>query len=305
MLAIGTSSEVAGYPIGALLGIGVWGALLTFALVSFLTRRADRPAEVTSWARSHGVRLTARTRPLVRYYVSLAITCRGIGAVGAMYLGYVVDRAFGVDTSSGAGWWTWVIGGWAVGALWAQHQVAPSPAAPATASLTPRRLADYLPVGLRWAPAGALGLMAGSTIAMRALTHAEAPDTFPLPSWTSLGGRVLAAALVAAAVALAEQRIVGRRQAVLEPDLLAADDAVRTSAIHQVAGAGTAMICTLGLANHAAVIEVPWIDVPGAFSVLPITFLVLALFSWRSFAYRAWRVRRSDLADRPPDPVPT
>lgn len=301
MLAIGWDSEVAGYPVGGIVAATLYGALLTFALISFLTRRAHRPTEVTTWARARGVRLTARTRPLVRAYVSLSITCRGIGAVGGIYLGYAFDRAFGVDTSSGAQWWTWVIGGWTAGALWAQHQVTATRTAPSAASLTPRRLADYLPRALHWAPAAAAAVVAATTaVAWMAADRRSGPSEPPPPSWGSLATRVLFAALLAGAVALAEQRIVGRRQAALEPDLLAADDAIRNSAIHQVAGAGTAMIFTLGIANLTAE---PFSGGPLPLALVPVGFMALAFFSWQYVAYRAWRVRRSDATASPADAV--
>lgn len=304
VLIIGADHDVAGYSILGVLLVAVGWALVAAALIALLTRRAHKPAEVKDWARSYGVRLTDRSWPLVRYYVQLAITCRAVGAVGAIYVGYLFDRALGVDSSSGAGWWTWVIGGWAVGAVWAQHQVAPSPATPAVASLTPRNLADYLPAGLRWAPAAALGLVVWSTLVIRGVAVADEPTTHQLPSWWSLGGRLMVAALVAGAVALAEHRIVGRRQPVLGADLLAADDAIRTSAIHQVAGAGTAVICTLGLANIAMVTAIPLVDFPPALAFLPVPLFLLTVASWRYFAYRAWRVRRSDATGRATEPVP-
>lgn len=282
--------QVASRPLWLILIAGPYTVLQTMAVIWFLTYGATKPGEVATWAESYRLRLTHGNVALVRGYVRLAITVRVVGGVAGAYLGYLTDRAFGVDSSAGAGFWTWVVGGWLIGALWAQRQVAAPTAGTGVASLTPRRLSDYLPGGLRWAPLAATLFIVASTIAIRVTFE---PDVVGLstPSTATLVIGLTTCALVTGLVRLTEAHIIGQRQAPSAADVLAADEAIRTSTVHQVAGAGTAMICTMGISlwfamsDHAASMS--------ATAPIPILLTVGAFVSWRYFTYRSWQVRRS------------
>lgn len=174
--------------------------------------------------------------------------------------------------------------------MWAQRQVAAPTAGSGIASLTPRRLEDYLPAGLRWAPAAATVIVGVSMAAIRATYRPDIAGTATSSASILLAGLVTCV-LITGLVRATEGHIIGQRQVPGADDVLAADEAIRTSTIHQVAGAGTAMICTTGISlwfamsNKATSLS--------ATVAIPILLAMGALVAWRSFTYRAWQVRRS------------
>lgn len=127
-------------------------------LIGLFARKADDPREVVSWARAYRVTITSANRPSIVWFVRASITLRVLGAVSGLILGSFFDHALVLRTSTGFGFWVWILLGWVAGALWAESRVLPRSVAPA-ASLVPRRVGDYLPAGLRWAPAAAAVLV--------------------------------------------------------------------------------------------------------------------------------------------------
>lgn len=87
---------------------------------------------------------------------------------------------------------------------------------------------------------------------------------------------------------------MSRRQPALRADQLAADDAIRTSAAHQLVGGGTAVVLCLGavLAGTVASSSRPLDDLGGVLVPMGFGLWIAALVSWRYYTYRAWRVRR-------------
>jgi hypothetical protein len=130
-------------------------------------------------------------------------------------------------------------------------------------------------------------------VALLALAGLVAPD--PAPSAAALGLAVVGAAGVAAAVHLAVRAVVARRQPSEPADIVAADDAIRASAVHQLAGGGTAAI--LLVAAQVAWATAHAYDGPGWIGAATTTILLLgALVAWRWSAYRQWQVRRGAAA---------
>jgi len=79
----------------------------------------------------------------------------------------------------------------------------------------------------------------------------------------------------------------------MEPELLAVDDAVRSSTIHHLSGAGTAaIVCISGYLISLQTEAVPRLPF-GLRGWLPLVPLVAALISWRYWSFRPWRVGRS------------
>lgn len=266
--------------------------------VLLFTSRASRPEELDAWARSYGLVLTAGNRPAVTYYVRLVIITRVVGAAAGIMLGAAFDAAFGLHTSAAPGFWAWLIGGWTFGAWWAERELRWPPGSGA-ASLLPRRTADYLPGRLRAAPYVALAVV----VALAAFaTLAPGVDPVqqqrrgyaPAISGAYLLALVAAAAAVAALTKLTVWRTVSRRQPPLAPDQLAADDAIRTSAAHQLTGGGTAVVLCIGATLAGTLSWAP--TTPYALSgPMGLAFWGLwlaGLISWRYYTYRAWRVRR-------------
>ncbi|MGK2948865.1 MAG: hypothetical protein ACSLFP_09845, partial [Acidimicrobiales bacterium] len=209
------------------------------------------------------------------------------------------DDATGLDTSAGPGFWTWIAIGWVTGSCWAAFRLTRSPAgARPVASLTLRQLGDYLPRPLIAAPAiGAATVMAiaavGLAIGDPAPVPAGAiPQGLPLRTDVLIGAAVGAAGAAALAM-LAARAIVARPQPARHAELLAADDAIRSSALHHVTAGSTAAL--LLVASQLAYGALYAHDVAfGLRMLVPFVLAIAALVVW-GFTRAAWRVRRPAL----------
>ncbi len=223
----------------------VFTFIFAAALVGWFTwpaSRANWPVEVVQWAQGHALQLTLRNRAMVVYYVRLSITLRVIGGVGGLVIGALFDDATGLDTSSGAGFWIWIVLGWLVGASWAEYRLTRPPSTGHAASLTPREVLDYLPARLYAAPMVAAGVAVLLAAIGLLAPDPAAPPLHPLPPTAGLVLGALGAILIAVLIRLAVRAVVARRQPTGPPDIVAADDAIRASAVHNLAGGGTAAI---------------------------------------------------------------
>jgi hypothetical protein len=268
---------------------GAFSLLLITSVIGWATRNVDRPEAIDLWARTRGVHLTAHNTALLRWYVPLAGTLRVVGAVSGAVIGSLADRALGLDTSAGAGFWAWVALGWVSGGWWAAEQVARSlPPADGAALLVARTSSDYAPGIARWGPFGAAALLLATAIGAAMATGTR--------SWA------LASTVVAVGVPLLQlhlaHRVVGRRQPAAHPDVIAADDAIRSATLHLL-GAGT----TAALLLAAAAL---WLGVGdqvrglpfGARGWLPLALLLGAYVTSTYLANRPWRVRRDPAPGR-------
>ena len=276
----------------------VFTFIFAAALVGWFTwpaSRANWPVEVIQWAQGHALQLTPRNRAMVVYYVRLSITLRVIGGVGGLVLGALFDDATGLDTSSGAGFWIWIVLGWLVGASWAEYRLTRPPSTGHAASLTPREVLDYLPARLYAAPAVAAGVAVLLAAIGLVAPDPAAPALHPLPPTAGLVLGALGAILIALLIRLAVRAVVARRQPTGPPDVVAADDAIRASAVHNLAGGGTAAILLIS-SQLAFSVFAPRSGV-GGLSVWLAALLALAAFvAWRWSAYHCWRVRRTTTA---------
>lgn len=277
---------------GALV-VAILGALAL--LVASMVRRSSDAAKVRAWTAAYDLELTDRNRYTVLSFVELSTTIRVIGGFAGIPVGLLVDDVTGLRTTDGGTWVAWVIGGWTLSALWAGREFR-WPPGDGVASLLPRRTADYLPARLRLAPLLPVLVTAGLALSARQrLTTADLAPT-PWPATAHLAAVVGLTALIAIATTAAIARTVGRRQPPLHPDVLAADDAIRTNVAHQVAGGGTAVGFVVA-ARLATSLGTPPAGVGGSavpFAAVLVLWLA-AIVSWRLSTYRAWRVRR-DLA---------
>jgi hypothetical protein len=267
-------------------GAVFFGGLTAMLVFAVATRNVDDPREVTVWARSHGVELTAANIGLVRYFVRLVVVLRVVGGLGGWLIGSLVDDALAWHTADGGGAYIWALCGWMVGAWWADRAVATPvrPGSGAGAWLASRRVSDYLPWPLRWLPA--VGALLAVVLAAAAVVEpARGVDT---ARW-ELVGLAATAVVIAALAALGQRSVVARPQPAVVPDRLAADDAVRATAIHHLGGGATA--ATLLIAS-ALSLQPAW----GGVEELRIGLLFVSFFgalvAWRYGAFRGWRVRR-------------
>ena len=180
----------------------VFTFIFAAALVGWFTwpaSRANWPVEVVQWAQGHALQLTLRNRAMVVYYVRLSITLRVIGGVGGLVIGALFDDATGLDTSSGAGFWIWIVLGWLVGASWAEYRLTRPPSTGHAASLTPREVLDYLPARLYAAPVVAAGVAVLLAAIGLLAPDPAAPPLHPLPPTAGLVLGAIGAILIAVA----------------------------------------------------------------------------------------------------------
>jgi hypothetical protein len=257
-------------------------------VVGWGTRRVRRPEATVLWARAHGLTLTAANAALARWYVLLAGTLRVVGAVSGALVGSLADRAFGIDTSAGTGFWMWASIGWVSGGWWAWRQVADAlPAAP-TARLVPRHLPDYAPLAARWGPA------AGGTVLAVAAIATAMVDT--RSTWTTIA--VLVAAIAPVAAHRGAMAVVDHRQPAADEDLVAADDAIRSSTIHLVGAGSCTALLLAAVALWQTAID-PTRPLPyGIRGWLPLAVVLAAYVTARYLTNRPWRVRRQSATGR-------
>lgn len=266
----------------------VTGALL---VGWFSGGRHDESTE--QWANSHGVRVGPAEMPFVRWYRTLDLTLRVIGGVAGVVIGSATDRAFGIDSSSGVLFWGWVMAGWTLGAAWAERRLV-RPGEAGAASLVPRRVVDYLGRPLLWAPAAtAVVTTVGASIG--ALITYDAPHARTWEAWSdrSLASAPIASALIALGALGLQRSVVARPQPVMSPGLVAADDAIRSTAVHRIgAGALAAELCVLTALVLAIVM--PLGSAPlGLRGWLPAVPFVAGVLAWRYWSFWPWRVQRT------------
>jgi len=213
--------------------------LITTAVGALFVVAAARPAServLTRFAALHDLALTDANRAVVAAYLRRAHLLRTLGA----WLGIVVSMLVTGLTRDrlDVGGWELVLLGYLAGAAVAEVGVPrPWPPGPRRAALAPRRVASYLPrwtLPARWA----LVLVAGALAGWYAAAWAPGARQGLV---VGVVGRFAVCAAVAVGSELLLRAVVRRRQPVVDADLLAADDAIRTSSLHALAAASTAI----------------------------------------------------------------
>jgi hypothetical protein len=255
---------------------------------------APRPGQVLAWAEVYGLELTAANRPVVERYLRRTKRLRTIGALGGLVfsIGFTAATQGRAANSLGGNGLLLAAAGYVLGALVAEALLSqPERRLARAASLEPRTLSQYLPGYAIWAQR-VLPVLAVVLVPVYAALEGQASSRLPgLPQFVAV-----AAGLVAAGLALEgiERMIVRRAQPVVAPDLLLADEAIRASSIHAMAGAGNALLL-LGLAyllstlvTATSIRALSW-----TFGILSFVALGLALSSWIDLGHpRSWRMRR-------------
>ena len=173
--------------------------------------------------------------------------------------------------------------GWFVGALVAEIRLARTSFGPRrAASLTARVPVMYLP-RLAWWLVPALAV-ASVALAGYASVRAGAPD----PTVWLLGG---AAVVIAVVVNRVQARVLRRPQPVEAPDVVAADDAIRSRSLHVLTGGGATLVlyCVLGQLVVAA--DLAGDAAAGLRGLATLGFFVVPVVGW-AMATAHWRVVR-------------
>ncbi|HEV3097425.1 MAG TPA: hypothetical protein VG104_09790 [Candidatus Dormibacteraeota bacterium] len=288
-----------------LLAFLIWqtpgAALLLWGL--FVGVRPPSERSLGRWAARYGLALTAANQSLVAAYRrrtrSLQLVGAGVGWLAVASFDAVTGLSiplFGVGFLA-------TMAGYFLGAVVAETTFLRPFGAPSgirSAVLVPRDLLDYLPSLSIWALRGLPLVMIGL-----AVVYVVMPKLPPNPGDPSLAFVIgIAAFLTILAVGVDQilRTIVGRPQPVIAADLVAADDALRASSIHVLAGASIAMLLVgiggalfwLGYATPASALSQP-VDFIGTIVIL------LSIASWVVLGHpRSWRVRHGNqLASTP------
>lgn len=202
-------------------------------------RAAVSRARLNAFARRQGLTITAGNGNLVIRYLATTRRWRATGLIAGLLFSFgwaLRQDAVRVDSLT-------LFAGWFAGALVAEFRLARAPFGPRrAASLSPRVPTSYLP-RTAWAllPASAaisLGVGVSTVVAVL-----RGQSVGPLAA--VLCGTAIAVAGVVLAV---QRRVLNRPQRIDEPDVLAADNAVRSRSLHVLAGGGTSVVlyCVLG-----------------------------------------------------------
>jgi len=284
--------------------VAVAMACLWLAVAAVLAaRRPLAPAELATWASGHGLEglPDRRLEPAARYLRRSRLS-RTVGGAVPFVAGTVAPALWAATRGLPAPWPLALFGvrswlaGYLAGVLVAEYRWArPRSGVVRSAALVPRRLGDYLPFR-------AVAGMRLAALAVAALV--------PLLAWGPLtpvpvrelvlggrGGALATAALaltVAAAVELAVRRLVGRPQPAADPEELAIDDALRSTSVHAVAGAGLAFVL-LSLSVQVGLVAANLGGGPGRTAVVALSWscAAAAVAAWARVGHpRRWAMRR-------------
>jgi hypothetical protein len=263
---------------------GLW-AVFPVAL-AVLALRPVSARELARFTNRYGLELELETSTAVTRSVRRGRTGRLAGAALGLSL-YPALSAFGVGIPSQSVVYGLV--GYLVGAFVTSLVPGALVEEVRQASLVPRRPRDYLPRIALVTPAVAVVV---STLAV--ITYVVEPRRTVVNFYGSPDG-LAAAAIAAAATFIAIRVVVARPQPLTTPGLVAVDDAVRTQAVHTLAGSGIAVAlfgtgaCLLQMGGYAAP---GWLHITGI--VAGACAFAGALYAWM-FRSAGWRVDRTML----------
>jgi hypothetical protein len=269
--------------------------LIPGLILAVVLRRAYTEVDdafVEEWARAHGLTLTTGNRPGVRRYLHRARVLRTWGAVVGLVLPSVIGAAFHSQAAADLLLFL-VFAGYLAGAVYAEVAlVRRVPGERRQAALTPRELEDYLPRRMlltqRWlaVPAG-VGVVGALLLGYHRVNYGTAS---PRVSAVVLGAVAVATSL---GLERLERWLVQRPQPLTAPDLIAADDAIRSQSVHSVAGSGMAIVLlclsgvlwALGRSDAQFLRWTAWAPA--------VACLMASVIACQYYGHRAWRVRRA------------
>ncbi|HJR19374.1 MAG TPA: hypothetical protein VJ922_06620 [Actinomycetota bacterium] len=256
------------------------------------------------WSKAHGVTINEANREVVKRYLLHGRRMRTAGALGG-YLGYTI---YGMVTHDELpfGWITATFGGYLLGAAAAEiWTLRPQPGRVRAASLAPRKLTDYVPgfavVGLRLVPVLTVLAVATWPLVRDAADNrrgsfyigetgrgAEA-DIGSVIGWT------IASVILALFIEATARRIVRRPQPVVSGAHIDVDDAIRSTALHGLFGAGLALLLgslARNLSELQGFLNPDWVQMP--FVVVMVFAAVATPFAWLYLGIdQPWIVRRN------------
>lgn len=213
---------------------------LPLFLIVGVAMRSLRPIgdeQADEFALLSGIEATDDSRPLIRRYLASSRRLRLLLVLGAVLLPVVARNVW---DGGPAGGYTALLGACLVGTIWAEVRLSRPEGPVRTALLRTRRVGDYLGRPLLWSPS-VVGALAAATWAGVTTLAARHPNRVDRATPTEIVIGLVFAAAVPAVVIAAQRWIVSRPQPVVEPGLVAADDAIRAASVRFIAAVGTAM----------------------------------------------------------------
>jgi hypothetical protein len=260
-----------------LVAITVLGA--TFVGLALVIEAPVAPARVQVFARQYGLRLTTANASAVMRYLGTTRRWRVFGAVAGLALGAGAGLSrHSVELSFGYGFM-----GWFAGAVVAEWRVGLAPAGTRrSAALSPRRQRDYARPHVALTPA-----LSGLAVVALAVLDLVVDDSLARREAVMV---LLAAAAAVAAVGVVVQRhVLSRpRPADLDPSVLHADDVIRRTSLHVVAGSVTALLWGFG----AGLVLLSPVGHPGVTQVGLVVAAAGAVLGWLVAASEPRSTRR-------------
>lgn len=266
------------------------------AAIGLYVRGHIRRWRPDAWARDMGLALTPRNEALVRSYLTRTRTFRAVGALVPLVAPSIYSAVAGEPPPEpfDFGLFNALIG-YLLGAVLAEIMVRRPRADVPTASLVPRRVADYLPA--RFTTILRASAAVGLVLVPMTLALPDRPSDVARAEMLPPALILTMILVILVSVELLQRYLVGRPQPAVEDDLLRADDAIRSASVHALAGAGIALellivaveIGNLGFVSDVQMLRwtLPWIGL--------VCFLA-SLGSWIQVTKpRHWRVRRDPL----------
>ena len=255
-------------------------------------------SSMARWADSANVMLTDASRPVVRRYLAWSRRCRTAGLVVGFLTPVIVSAVIGKPDDPGPWAVSLMVVGYLLGALAAEFVINCPDRGSGTALLVPRRLSDYLPAYVLVLQRG-LAAIAVVLVPVYALVEPHA--RFVTPSIPAAAAFGIGAACLTVLIEVLERRIVGRRQPVTDTTDLTLDDAMRSSSLHVLAGAGIAVL--IFVASLMVAISIATVASEAVSTAVGVAFILLVLptsiFFWIHLARpNGFRVRRGRTAER-------
>jgi hypothetical protein len=275
-------------PIFALVYLLLPGTLLLRAL------RFPRPAQLAAWSANYDLQLTAENRPVVVAYLrrtrrfralppALAWTITGLPLLTGEPL------PFGVDPTSVVIYAYFTGAALAVLTMRGNHPQSRT----RQARLTPRAVDDYLATHVRrllWGTSALVLALLPTYAAVAAWARRQEGPTIgdAVVPVTEVAGVVVVALAVALVSEFAQRRLVARPQPVTSPDLIAADDALRSASVAAAAGAGVVVVAfATQIEAIAKLMETDWLRWPLHLIALGAVLLALSSF-FSAFRPEPW-----------------
>lgn len=272
--------------IDQMLRVGLLGAVLLLAAglgvvsaLSAIERGRVSRHRLRAFARRHRLTVTVDNGDRVIRYLATTRRWRTTGLVVGLLVsvGWALSQG-GVQVNFLA-----LFAGWFVGALVAEVRLARTSFGPRrVASLASRSPGLYLPRTAWWlVPALAVASVAA---AVYAWVRAGVPE----PTVGLLAGAAVAIAVVVNRV---QARVVGRAQPAEAPDVVAADDAIRSRSLHVLTGGGATLVVYCLLGQLVAAAHLFGEAGSGMRGVAALGFFVVPVMGW-AMATAKWDVIR-------------